>query len=61
MNMNSLHILPTIMGGGVSTIYKAKQHMQIQEANKPLLLNPPKLLPHWQQLPKWEKGFRRPI
>ena len=25
MNMNSLHILPTITGGGVSTIYKAKQ------------------------------------
>ena len=25
MNMNSLHILPTIPGGGVSTIYKTKQ------------------------------------
>ena len=25
MNMNSLHILPTITGGGVSTIYKTKQ------------------------------------
>jgi hypothetical protein len=24
MNMNSLHILPTITGGGVSTIYKTK-------------------------------------
>ena len=25
MNMNSLHILSTITGGGVSTIYKTKQ------------------------------------
>jgi hypothetical protein len=31
MNMNSLHILSTITGGGVSTIYKAKQRMQRQE------------------------------
>ena len=28
MNMNSLHILPTITGGGVSTIYKTKQQKQ---------------------------------
>ena len=27
MNMNSLHILPTITGGGVSTIYKTKQRI----------------------------------
>ena len=31
MNMNSLHILSTITGGGVSTIYKTKQRMQSQE------------------------------
>jgi len=31
MNMNSLHILSTITGGGVSTIYKTKQRMQRQE------------------------------
>ena len=27
MNMNSLHILSTITGGGVSTIYKTKQRI----------------------------------
>ena len=31
MNMNSLHILSTITGGGVFTIYKTKQRMQRQE------------------------------
>ena len=31
MNMNSLHILSTITGGAVSTIYKTKQRMQRQE------------------------------
>ena len=31
MNMNSLHILSTITGGGVYTIYKTKQRMQRQE------------------------------
>ena len=31
MNMNSLYILSTITGGGVSTIYKTKQQMQKQE------------------------------
>ena len=36
MNMNSLHILPTITGGGVSTIYKTKQQSQRKEAQSQL-------------------------
>ena len=36
MNMNSLHILLTINGGGVSTIYKTKQRNQRQEAQSQL-------------------------
>ena len=31
MNMNSLHILLTIIGGEVSTIYKAKQRMKVKK------------------------------
>ena len=29
INMNSLHILPTITGGGVSSIYQSKQQSQL--------------------------------
>ena len=36
MNMNSLHILPTITGGGVSTIYKTKQQNQRKDAQSQL-------------------------
>ena len=36
MNMNSLHILPTITGGGVSTIYKTKKQSQRKEAQSQL-------------------------
>ena len=36
MNMNSLHIMPTITGGGVSTIYKTKQQSQRKEAQSQL-------------------------
>ena len=36
MNMNLLHILPTITGGGVSTIYKTKQQSQRKEAQSQL-------------------------
>ena len=32
MNMNSLHILPTITGGGVPTKYKTKKRIQRQKA-----------------------------
>ena len=66
MKMNSLYILPTITGGGVSSIYKTMQQMQGQErqllknktkAQSQLSINPPKLLPHWHQLPKWQKAL----
>ena len=37
MNMNSLHILSTITGGGVFTIYKTKQ--RIAKARRQILKN----------------------
>ena len=50
MNMNLLHILRTITGGGVSTIYNTKQQKQRKGAQSQTSpLNPPKLLPHWHR------------
>ena len=67
MNMNSLHILSTITGGGVSTIYKTKQRMQRQERQ---ILNqskykaeshkPSKTSPPLATIAEMGKSFRRP-
>ena len=68
MNMNSLHILSTItvvefpLYTKPSNECKDKKHkyLKTNQSIKPNAINPPKLLPHWQQLPKWAKSFIRP-
>ena len=68
MNMDSLHILSTITGDGVSTIYKTKQ--RIAKARKQILKNkskykvkchkPSKTSPTLATIAEMGKSFRRP-